>query len=332
MTTKDLVELQIGKETAWGTPVTPTARLMGILDVRPRGTHDVEAIADFRGSLAPAHDAESTRKEGGMTVEGYVCLPDFVYFLDALFGEATPQGAAAPYTRDYAAPDDVEPTPRISTLVWGKSGAIYTLTGATLASLTISGNNTEPALRFSAEFIGKKLDTGTLATLSDRAVNYLRGLDLTIYIDDFGTAPGTTLLPNSETLFRFELQMNTNRALKPDLRFLEPVGYRKARWSGRLVLSLELTGTAKSIFEAHMTGTGPMKKVVRIRATRTNANGVQEQLTFDFAGYIPQTPDIGDQDGVLAVDLTLMGLVDTKTGGMGNWLKAQTKTEVATLP
>ena len=319
----NLIEYQIGDETAWGTSAAATARLMGLDDnVNFEPGDEFMTLPEQRGSMVRAFNTMPVKRDGSVPMGGQVLYEDMPYWLDMLFGEATPSGSGT-YTRDYAAPLGTEPTLRTSTVYKGIGANVYKLLGAIAGGLTISGQTGEP-LMFQCPLLGKEIVTGALASLSDRAVNFAQADHIALYIDAVDGTIGATAI--TTTFFSFELAIDAGRAGKFGLGALTPKAIRESEFSGSLKLSMEFDATSKALVDAMLAGSGPIKKQIRIKSTK-DADHV---LQMDFAGTSPRVPTLfGNQDSVIALDFEFTHLYNT---ALGNWFKAQVLNQVATLP
>lgn len=318
---KDFLELQAGKETTWGTPVNPTAKLMGITDVVIKPIIESELVEEMRGTLAPGYSANVLRVAGEASVDGVVTYEDVPYYLDGLCGTATPTGAN-PYTYAYTAPLGTAPTVRQFTLAYGDGSSDYSLTSGIVKSFSVSGEK-NGTVEFSAEFIGEQVEADTLATLSDRSVGVVMGNDITLYIDAAAGTIGTTQI--TATGFAFELEVETNRELVHYLGSVLPATYREGKWEGTLKLTLEFNATSKAYLDAMLGGSSVFQKLVRIKATSGT-----KVVQFDFAGFAESAPELWtDEDGVITLEVELKGKVDS--GTFANWFKASVTNAVASL-
>ena len=330
MSELDLLQVQIGKETTWGTSVTPTAKLMNVTDISLEPVVETIVHKTIRGTLAPGYLANVRRIAGQGSIQALVDYEDLPYYLEGLFGVATPSGAG-PYTRDYVAPvvTGTKPTPRIFTVVYGDSSGTYKLEGGLITKLTIKGDALSP-LTLQADLIGKDVVTGSLASLSDRTVNVVMGADTTLYIDTWSGTMGSTQV--NATFFAFELTIDSKMTLRHYMGALTPGAYTQPAYEGTLKLTLEFNTTSKAYLDALLTSTvgSPFQRQVRIKATRDS--GSSEKLAqFDFAGTATTAPKVfTNQDGVATIELELHGTYNS--GTFANWFKASSKNSVSTLP
>ena len=325
MSVHDLLQWQVGTETTWGTPVTPTARLMGIDPAsRLSPVYQAATYQDIRGSLAPAYLGELEKVEGAGTLSGLVLYEDVDYLLDNFLGQATPSGVG-PYTRAYTGPLATAPAPRVLTVVHGDAAGAYRLQGGLLKELTITGGYAAP-LRFSAPLIGQQVDPGTTAALSDRAVNIVMGAHGTVFIDAFGGTIGTTAV--TLTAWAFELSLTHARPLKGYLGSLVPGAYDQPRIAAHLKLSLEFNATSKAYADLILAAAPVIyRRLVRLSFDNT----ANYQLRFDFAGQASAAPEpFLDRDGVATLDLDLDALYDT--GAFAQYLKVNSLNQVSVLP
>lgn len=320
----DLVEYQVGSEAAWGDGAAATAKLMGLNSLTLPPTVEAQMIEEMRGSLARSKTVELANVEGGGEFEGMLSFEDICYWFDALFGQATPSGAG-PYTYDYSAPAGTAPSLRTLALYKGFGSTCYKLEGGVISELTISGETGQAALGVSGSLMGENVVTGSLASLSDRDVNYVLGSGLELWIDTFGSSPGTTQITGLSFL-SFELSIASNVVLDPSLTSLTPAGYHPRKYSGSLQVHLELNATTKAFLDAILGASAVFQRIVRIKSTRgTNS------LTLDFAGSTLEAPEpITEADGLVSLDFTLEDTEDAS--GLGNWFVAEVINDLSSLP
>ena len=323
---KALQEFQIGKETTWGTPVAPTAKLMGVdIDgVTLQAINEVERLRDLRGSLAPAFLVVQKRIGAtGRLPFSAVTYEDFPYILDSLFGVATP-GGAGPFTRDYSAPLATQITPRYNTFVYGDGTDVYGMEGGLVSRVVVSGEEGGP-WKAECDLIGEKVATDELESLSDRTVAVVMGDHTKLYIDAVGGTIGATEI--ASTAFSFSLTVTPSRQLKRHLGNLYPaVGY-DLPWDAELSLSLEFTATTKAYLDSVIASS--LQHQVRIAAT-TGAGAAAKELRFDLAGVIREPPVIfTDREGLCTLDLVYDAIYNST---LANYLKAYSENGVAALP
>lgn len=315
------VRVQAGTQSAFGTGVTPTVQLRGIEELAIRSKNEVTMLEDMTLGLAGASQAIVTGIGGEGAVTAWCSYEHLAYWLDNLFGQATPTGAG-PYVRAYAAPTTTAPTPRILSLVKGTSTGSYRLVGALLSSMTLRLEQGKP-LMLNGDLVGNKVNTQALASLSDVTVNpILANHVATIKWDTWaGTMGGTSL---DRCFVRMvELTVEPDRALRPCFGSLSKDQYAERAWNGTLRLSLEFNATTKTDVDNIIGGTLTQKQVEINFADTTRA------LQLQFAGTVTDDLEIfGDDDGVVAVELTL---TRTYHATFANWLKVTLTNGVQTL-
>ena len=317
---RDLLKVQIGTESSWGTPVAPTAELPLVTDITlsPNVTSTVHE--DMRGSLAPGQVAtlDQISGEGSMTVvAAYETLP---YLLDNAFSQATPSGGG-PYVYTYAAPTTAVSTPRKLTVVHGEGSNVYGLTGAVANDLTINFESNAP-WTVDTTFTGEQVLTDTFASLTTLTATPIMGNDTTLYIDAWGGTIGTTAVTAS--FFSGSLSIQPGRAPVFALGSKTPTQYVENRYQGTLSLTLEVTSQTKA-FVDNLIGGALTQHQIRIKATI----GANEIVELDFAGTLTTSPEIfTDTDGVVTYELEWSGTHNT---ALGNWFEASVTNQIATL-
>ena len=320
----DLLRVQVGKETTWGTAVTDTAKLMGVSDFNLQPGVNAKRFKDIRGSLAPAHLSALTKVAPQGSMSQVATYEDINYLLEALCGEATPSGAG-PYVRTGGAPTTVAvATPRKMTAFYDDPGGAGTYKAAGLlpSKLTISGKQGEEMM-LKADLLAKQVTTGSPAALSDRSVNVVMGSDTKIYVDAWGGTIGSTEMATMS--FSYEMLLDAQRILRHYLGALTPGRYVERRWEGELKVTLEFNATSKAFLDSILTP-GLFQKQVRIKAT-PDANHI---VQLDFAGTAEDAPQLfTDDDGGSTLEFTLKG---TYHSTLANWFAYSVTNQVSALP
>lgn len=315
--------VQIGKQTDFDTDVTPTAILMGVEDVSIKPENKTTVLKQLRGSLQPGRNAVMTEKGGSGKVDIQATYEDSLYLVESLLGVATPSGGG-PYTRDYAAPSAAAvATPRINTFMVGYAGAStpYQLVGAHTSKLSIKAATGEPVM-MSAELVGYEVKSGTLASLSERAVNQIMGHECAIYVDAWGGTIGSTQIEN--LAYSFELEIDPARALGRRLSLL-PSTVDENMWGGTLKMSMMVAATTETLLTAIAEAVAAERRQIRILFTSgTNI------FRVDFGGAFVEAPEIYTvSEDMLALEFSLEASENTS---LGNFLKIHSVNSVSAIP
>ena len=323
MSVKDLLSIQVGKESTWGTSAAATAKLMGIESITLSPKVKGAVNADMRGSLGPGAIAYIQAMEGAGKLTTKVLYDDWPYWMDAIFGTATPTGAG-PYVYTYTAPSTSAPTSRMQTIYYGDATGTYKLVGALPSKISIKGESNKE-LTAAIDLIGKSVTAGSLAALSDRSVSPVMGNDLTVFIDAWGGTVGTTAIDT--TAYSFQLNLDTARAMQTYMGSLTPGAYKDKRFTfakNTLKLSLEFNATSKAYLDSIIGGTLSQYQV-RLKAT----TGTSAIWQMDFAGSALEAPELfTDKDGVCTLDLTLSA---TYNSTLGSWCTGSVTNSVSAL-
>jgi len=319
--------LQSAWQNAFGTPKTPaTVKLQNVSSFRLRPEFQTRALEQLRGTLAPTHQTTLDNYAGSATFEvSDETFEDINYWLEALFGSATPTGTL-PYVRAYAAPTTSAVTPRFMTLQYGQTNEVWQLQDASVASLTLSGaDNT--GVQVGGSIIGGKVMPGALAALSDRTgVTRMSGCMASIAIAAWDSSSFTTL---ANSAFSWELSINSNREYRGYLGNCTPTAYSDQKWNGQLSLSFELNDTTDDHLIAMLsTASAILERQVKIEY-KTGTSTTERSMAITFAGHSMQAPELfQDRNGVTTYDLVLDGVYNST---LGNWLKIETKSATQTL-
>ncbi len=309
------VRVQAGTQSVYATAVTPTIMIRGIDELSLKDANDIEVIGDMTQALAGGDIGIVNGLNATGSLKGWANYEHIPYWLDNLFGQATPTGAG-PYTRTYAAPTTTSPSPRILTLVKGDStvGA-YRMIGSLLDKFTI---RVEPKKRvsISGDLIGIQLGSTTLAALTANTVIPIQPQHIGaagIKWDTWAGTMGTTTLANCTVRF-LELEINPERASRWCLGNVAAQSYVEKPWDGTLKLGLEFNATTKTDVDAIVGGTLTQKQF-----QVTLSPGASQSLLMQFAGTVQDDLEIfSDDDGVVTVEMTLKR---TYHSTFGNWCK-----------
>ena len=319
------LRVQVGSESTWGTSVKPTALLRGVEEFSIQAEPDIRMLDDMTLALAGSAQAVVASNAASATGRGWASYEHLPYWLDALFGTATP-GAGPGYARAYAAPITAVTaiaSMRKLTIVHGDSTVGgYALAGGIVNSLTLTGEPKEP-LQWQVELIGMKAEAKENETLSVGAVNPIVGAHLaTVKWDAWSGTMGASALANC-SLRSFELTVTPNRTLRHCFGSLTANDYSEAAWDGTLRLSLEFNATTKTDVTSIIGGTLTQKQVEINWASSSLAMQVQ------FAGTVMEAPELfSDDDGIVTADVTL---TRTYHSTFANWLKMSVTNAVASL-
>lgn len=314
-----LKKVQLGKETAWGTAVAATAKLMSVTDASlvPMSTHEQSAEL---GTAAPSKQVALTEQHGAGSVEMDLSYEDILYPLHGLFGSVAPTGTD-PYTYTYAAPIATAAAPQKYSVEFGAGTDAYVLKGGLVQHLNIAGE-VGSIWKATLDLIGKLIATVTLAAPADRTIELIRTADTTLYVDAVGGTMGSTVV--AVTLIGFELDVDSGRHLKAFAGAVNPGDFGEGKWEGTLRLTLEFTAAAKAYVDA-LLGPAKTERQIEIRATSGT-----KSAKLQFTGYLSEDPTLfGDRDGNIIVETTWQGAYNST---FANWLKSIIVNSVSTPP
>jgi len=320
--------LQSAWQSQFGTAVaTSTVKLQNVSSFKLTPDFETRALSQLRGTLAPTHETmlDSYKSNASFEVSDE-SFEDVNYWLDSMFGAATPSGSGS-YTRAYAAPTTAQPAPHFMTLQWGQTNEVWQMQDASVTTLTLSGaNNT--GIQVGGSLIGGKVIEGALQALNDRTgTSRPTGCMASLAIDAWDGTAGTTTVAASA--FSWELTVNANREYRAYLGECTPSAYNDKPWSGQLKLSLELNNTTDDYLISMLAATNAIlqKQVV---LTYTVGIGVTlRTFKIQFAGHSMSAPELfQDRNGVMTYDLVLDGVYNPT---LANWLKIDTTSNATTL-
>lgn len=322
----DLYKWQVGTQSVFGTAVAQTAKLMGITGGSIQPNVSSSEVQDVRGTLTPGYTATLDAKSGEAGIEGDALYEDMAYWLDNMFGQATPSGAG-PYVRAYSGAGAV-PAPRILTLAHGSGVGVQSLVGALISKFSLAFEPNKRAT-IKADMIGYGVENDTLDSLADRTVIPIHSNDVTLYVDAWGGTVGTTAITLAK--FNIGLDLDLNRKLLPGIASASPADWKQHKGeskSNTLTLALEVDTASKAYLDSILASTssgGPLKLQVRIKAQYA----VTQILQIDFAGFIAEAPEaVSDSDGVAQFEFQLQALYHST---MASWINISLTNQVSSL-
>lgn len=329
MPVKDLLCVMTGKEAstdAFGTAAVATNKHVGISDCSIKPIVESEILPELKGTLVPGYNSVIKATGGEASITGAASYEDIVFWLDGLFGPATPGAVDTDgnYLRSYAAPTDAACSPQRYTLIYGDCDDDYKLSGATISKFSMKGES-GGTVEFTADFVGKTMASdgwNSDVADSDRTVSIIMGGHCALYVDVSSDAAGTTAV--TTTAFSYEMAIDPKRALKYHLGSLAPDATYDQKWDGELKLTVEVTSTTLAWLDSMIAPTSNWKRIVRLDHT----SGTQ-YLKIDFGGVLLEPPQLfTDKDGVVTAELTLKGFY---MGSLANWLKVASNSTRATV-
>ncbi|KPL90758.1 phage tail tube protein [Herpetosiphon geysericola] len=318
----DLRRVQVAQETTWGTFVPATARLLEVMSAEFEANSELEREQSI-GTLNPATSSEIVYIDGKITLERKSTVQDDCYFLDNMFGAATPSGAG-PYVRDYAAPDGLY-IPKPLSFEYGMAGALYKASGGLVTSYELTIEKRKPWM-IKNEIAVKKVETlGSLAALTQRVPVVPYAHHTTMYVDAAGGTMGSTAAAN--TLLKAVLKLTPNIHMDDAVGDISPFDYTVARWDAELEITAVLNATSKALIDAVLGG-DKAERQYRFKAQRA-ASAIAQ---VDFCGVI-------DGSGQKLFENVNNGTIGLKwkvlpqyNSTFGNWHKQQYTNSVAALP
>lgn len=303
-----LLQAQVYTESAWGTSGAATAKLADITDFSIDPDITAEVPENKWGSLSPSEEGVLLAHAGGGKFTQRGLYEDVCYWLDNVFGQATPGGS---YTRAWTGPGTSVPTPRVLSFYWGKPTTAadgYRCTGGLLQNLTIKSQS-KGYTEVSGAFTGKVSEQAALASLADRTVNKILGRHWTIYVDAWGGTIGTTAV--SSSLYSFELSINCPRSLLTYMGSSVATDYSFEPYSYALKLRLEYNTTTDDFITETLSQSAVFERQIRLQADDT----ASRQLRLDFAGIATKAPSMWQSEsGRVVYELEMTGRYNSTLG------------------
>lgn len=308
------VLMQSATQSTLLTGVAPAIQLRGVEEFNMTSVPEIEVLADLTQGLSGGDQATVQGMSGKGSFSGWCSYQHLGYFLDNLLGQATPSGSG-PYTRNYAAPLNTAPSPRILSLYKGDlTVGGYRMVGSLLSGLTLKLEPKKP-LMMSGDFVGMFVEPQSLSgvLVKPSVTPILASQVASLKLDDFSGTMGATSLANC-TLRNMELTLTPARDVRTCVGSVTGASYVEMPWDASLKVSLEYNAASKADLDTFVAGTLLQKKFEVNFASGTNT------LKLQFAGTVQNDVEIfGDDDGVAVVEFEL---VRTYESTFGNWFKA----------
>ena len=293
--------VQIGNESLWNTPVTPTVQLAGITEISVPPSVQIEMQRHYRGVVSPgrdaiivAHRAENVRMAGRFIFE------QAMYWLDGA-DVATP-GGLGPYVYPYNGWTGTPATPRKQTLVFGAGDGVWSLSSMALSGFTLSWQWGQP-VNVAWDLMGASIAPDAFAELtepSDASTTEALGAHVTVAVDAFAGTIGAT--PAAKCLSG-EVRVQLNRAFLPYVGSLYPSGvFDRDAWSvsGRITLVQDATSAA-----AVNAAIGEVtKRLLRISISNEGLTTALRSYVMDIPAMLRIEELVTDSDDMVTSDLT----------------------------
>lgn len=288
--TTQLQQVQVGKETTFGTAVAQSYPFSGVqtFDITPTGSGENIRVLGAFGSRG--HVVNSVMGEGALTQ--YLDYDDVGVLFDSVFATATPSGAG-PYVRAYVAPDTSVGTRTFLTFGKGDSSDAYSMIGAIASGFTLTVG-TDSVVTIASNWVSSHVATDSLDSVSENELIYVSPADVTVSMGNIG---GSLTAINCDVKSA-ELVYNNNTTVGHGLGAVEGCDYQVGN-EHECTLSLVVEASnavAQAVFES-LLGTSPTVPEREIKLNITDSTNIIE---IDFSGYIPvdsQSTVYNDADG-----------------------------------
>lgn len=280
-----LIAVKLGKETSWGTAVTPTLLLpVTGMPSFSSGKH-LEVIESKQGTIFSAFDTYMVDEGVTGSMEMGFTYERAPNIISAVLGTTTPTDLSSPNGTDWqwawTLPTSGLPTLQEYTIHYGDNVQTYEVTGAIGSRLSISGSRNE-LISMSVDWLAKAMATAsstpTLSLADAEAPIFNKGK---LYVDAYSGTIGTTQL--NATLISFELTIENGAHLKHHADgAIEPTGYGLGPFSATLRLTLEHGTSGKDELAQVLAGN---KRLIKIEFPGTALTGGNNKtLEIYFVG------------------------------------------------
>ena len=298
-----LIRLQLGQETTWGSSVTATSILNGLVGL-PKITPLVKDIVfdEQRGSLVPSYSASQVVTGGTFDLAGVVTFEDILYILGGAYGLPTPTGS---YIWTFAIPTTSTFTPVVYTMELGNLGSSTAtkLTGAMIQQWAINGEQ-QKEMSFTAKGFGSAVSYSVSPTgsLSYRTTEVALTPEVAFAMDPAGTAAGTTAY--SGQLVSFAISGDSGLAPYYAAGSKAPLGFTYLKQQLGLKVSLIYSSALQTALGNNLLA--GKTAVIQIKATSGS-----KIIEFDFSGALKADPVYyEDSQGAQMVSMDMDAVYD----------------------
>ncbi len=316
-----LRQVQIGKETTWGTAVTATTKLALISEATFKPAIETKSAEEI-GTLSPATNSDVVFTGGGtIELKGTLTFEQAPLYYQSMLGPVTATGAG-PYSRIHLAPHRSSYNPTSYTFEYGMAGALYKAVGAILTKLEIEIKKRD-FVTFTATFAVKSVSTlSSLASLSEPVATIVRARDYTLYLDPTSGTALTTSVP--ATLIEGKMSVTTNVHMKDYVGSINAEGFGIDQFDGDAEFKFEFLSAIKDEVDALLAAT-TVNRFIGLEASR----GTQSDLWI-LAG-IWDGSDMtlfDDENGNLSVTLKVLPQYNST---LGSWLEIDNVCSIASI-
>lgn len=318
---KDLIKVQLGKETTYGTKVAAT-RMLGIVTEFKFDNGKTTKAYKSLGSRAGATHVALNSMKPKFTIKFIVTWEELPYFLQGMYGVATPTGVG-PYVRKYFAPkSDDELVSHTIEYVNG-TNINYAILGATFSKMSVKWASGD-ALECTIEGIAKTQVECTMTSLTQTEVTPISANDVKIFMDEITEAIGTTEIEN--TWMGTEIKLDLSREGRQYCGSVNPSAViSKGDVKEDIDIDLELNDSTMDLFADMMSSSVPVKLI------RFSFENGTNKLVIDASIYVPNSAELpNEKDGVVMVNIKGATIENVNTG-LDDRLSIELTNSVATL-
>jgi hypothetical protein len=299
--------VQIGVESEAGTPVAASKKLLAVSVVpQPRTEADrFRALGNKYASFVTLNKEWSE-----LAIDGKLTYNEILYLLGSLLSVPTPvqQGVTTAYKWTFISNTSAEDAGKTLTVEQGDANSAWRVAGARVTGLTMTFNRTEGSIQGSA--IGEAIETGITLTASPTSLTPKPVLPAQMSFKMADTQAG---LAGASAMTRgFSMEFS----LTDKIGLAWPVG------QDPVTVETEPSIQAKLKLATDTTGMG-LIATMRNGVTKwfqIKATGALIESTYyydfqlDFPAQIEAPGDMGDQEGIYALEYSLIPIHDATWG------------------
>lgn len=306
---KNLVSVQVGNESTWGTAVAQTAIVPNLTEFNVKPNITINRRRAGLGNLAMGGAATVTRADGSATMEGYPSYGVLGLWLENLFGAATDAGAG-PYTHTHDPDTSAAITRKFYTLMKSDSTDAASLTGGLITEYTLSlsaGEEPTESITWVGKMVADGTITGSLADFTDGDQPILAS-ELTVYLDPVGSAGSTSLACAVKSL---DLTLSAETVLTYGVGNTAACNYVTTGYDASVTMTAEADNATVKTYVENLLGSSPTATHLVLQLSFSKS--ANYAWTLILPCVLTEAPEWhADTDGVITFDMSF-GLLKEAT-------------------
>ena len=303
--------VQVGVESTAGTSVA-ASKLFQSIGIEP--TPNIE-IDQFRPSGQKYRSLATLNREWATAaITGKPTYTELIYLLSSVVNTGvitTPGGATNARNWQFISSSTADDTPKTLTVEHGSAVRADKFTYGLITEVGMSFSRT--GVDLTGSMIGRRLTDGITLTAAPTALDLVPVLPshLSVYLDTTAAGLGTTKLGRALSL-EFNLGSRFAPVWNLDRSEASFVAHIESEPDLSLSMTLQADAEGMGLLDDVRNGDTVFARVEAVGAEIES--GQNYSMTIDIAGQISDTGGFSDEDGVYAIEWSLVGITDPVWG------------------